>query len=122
MRIIFFLILVCFVNLEGFAQELILNEVCAKNTLSYTNTNSETPDWFEIKNVSQTTVNLSDYSIALKSMPNISWQLPQISLAKNQIYFFETDENAISVAQWETIIDLGKSSHILFLVKLSPTG
>lgn len=108
MRTIFFLILVCFVNLEGFAQELILNEVCAKNTLSYTNTNSETPDWFEIKNVSQTTVNLSDYSIALKSMPNISWQLPQISLAKNQIYFFETDENAISVAQWETIIDLGK--------------
>lgn len=108
MRTIFSLILVCFVYLEGFAQELILNEVCAKNTLSYTNTNSETPDWFEIKNVSQTTVNLSDYSIALKSMPNISWQLPQISLAKNQIYFFETDENAISVAQWETIVDLGK--------------
>lgn len=108
MRNVFFLVLVCFANLDGFAQDLILNEICAKNGKTYTNTKGDTPDWFEVKNISQSTINLSEYSIELKSMPNISWQLPEISLAKNRVYLFETDENTISVAQWETILDIEK--------------
>ena len=108
MRNLILLISLCFLCIKGFTQDLILNEIVAKNATSYVNANEKTPDWFEVKNISQSAINLSDYSIQLKSMPNVSWQLPEISLAKNGIYFFETEEgNVGSVAQWETILDMG---------------
>ena len=44
-----------------YAQDLILNEIVAKNALSYTNSSGKTPDWIELRNVSSKTIDLSEY-------------------------------------------------------------
>ena len=52
-----FAISVFFFN--AFSQSLILNEIVAKNGVSYTNSNGKSPDWIELRNISSQAVDLS---------------------------------------------------------------
>lgn len=104
----FLIFCLCFVNLYCFSQELILNEIVAKNALSYTASDEKSPDWIELKNVSNKSINLNEYSLIRKSKPDIVWNLPEKTLAKSEIYLLEArDDNFVS--QWASVVDYGDS-------------
>lgn len=108
MRKLFFLATLILFSYYSFSQQLILNEIVAKNANSYINNQGSSPDWIEIKNISNSAIQLSDYSLATKECLNTPWQFPDKKLAAGAVSLFEAKESK-TTAQWETVIDLGHS-------------
>ncbi len=108
MRKIIFLATLIISSYCSFSQQIILNEIVAKNANSYSNDQEKSPDWIEIKNTSNSAIQLSNFSLATKDCLNAPWQLPDIQLAAGAVTLFEA-KDAESIAQWETVIDLGHS-------------
>lgn len=107
MKRLFFFCIAVFSCVFSYSQELILNEICAKNIFCDTSADNASPDWIEIKNVSNTVVRLSDYSIATKDILQSPWTLPAQTLQAGEILLLEANAEQIVVKQWETVIDFG---------------
>lgn len=97
---------ICFINYFCFSQDLILNEIVAKNGISYITSDEKSPDWIELKNISNSTINLSEYSLVRKSNPDVVWNLPQQTLDKGELFVLEARDEAF-VAQWSSVVDYG---------------
>ena len=122
MKYILLIISFVFFHIQIFAQDLIISEIVADNTSGYTNANGKTPDWIEVKNVSNATINLSDYKLADKNGFVTPWQLPDITLAAGAYYLIEASAPNNIVAQWETIIDKGENwKYLIPLSEPDPT-
>lgn len=101
-----FVFCLCFINYFCFSQDLILNEIVAKNGISYITSDEKSPDWIELKNISNSTINLSEYSLVRKSNPDVVWNLPQQTLDKGELFVLEARDEAF-VAQWSSVVDYG---------------
>ncbi len=93
--------------LNAFSQSLILNEIVAKNGVSYTNSNGKSPDWIELRNISSQAVDMSEYSITTSKMRNAVVPLGSGKLAANGYMLFEAKKENSDVAQWSTVVDYG---------------
>ena len=96
-----------FGTIFAYAQELILNEIVAKNALSYTNSSGKTPDWIELRNVSSKTIDLSEYSLTTGKMRNVSVPLGTGKLSANGYYLVEASKGNSNVAQWSSVVNYG---------------
>lgn len=103
-----FFFVVCFFRLS--AQNIIISEISPSN-ISYIHDEEteESPDWIELKNISSHACNLSEYSIAIKNTIETPFQLPEITISPQEYVLLTYNEHAVSVAQWQTIIDKGDS-------------
>ena len=90
------------------SQSLILNEIVAKNATSYENVAGNTPDWIELKNVSSSAIDLSEYSIATASTFDTPIKLPAKQLQKNGYYIYEAVSVNNDVEGWVTVVDYGE--------------
>lgn len=72
--------------------ELVINEVLPKNDGNFVNENDLCEGYIEFKNVSDHTINLSDYSLSNDRYIPFKKQLPDIELASGEIYFLYADE------------------------------
>ena len=95
-------------GLVGSAQTLVINEVVAKNAESYINKEEKTPDWIELKNVSSSAIDLSEYSIATASTFDTPIKLPAKQLQKNGYYIYEAVSVNNDVEGWVTVVDYGE--------------
>lgn len=99
-------LLLCYCTI--FSQSLIISEVCPSNTFSYTDSEGNNPDWIELHNTSQTSINLSEYSIARTSNKHTPHPLPNHTLLANRYIVLGYKELQYpTVTQWHTHIDLG---------------
>lgn len=94
-------------SLASYSQTVIINEVVAKNSYAYENQFGESPDWIELKNTSDKTVNLSEYSIALQSSMQEAFALENIEIEANGVALIECVSPRKFVGSWHTIIDKG---------------
>ncbi len=84
MKRIFF-VFISFIILTNTAfSQLIINEVMPANGKSYLDDDGENSDWIELKNVSTSAVNLSDYFISDKNKASSFKQLPDRTLAPGE--------------------------------------
>ncbi|MBR6796860.1 MAG: CotH kinase family protein [Clostridia bacterium] len=70
---------------ESLKSDLIINEVITSNS-KYMPTEDEYCDLIEIKNISGSTVNLSDYCLSDKKNSLSKWTFPSVSLKPNEFY------------------------------------
>ena len=94
-------------GLVGSAQTLVINEVVAKNAESYINKEEKSPDWIELKNVSSSAIDLSEYSLATVKTLNSPIPLPAKTLQSNGYFLFDATSNNNNVMQWATVVDYG---------------
>ena len=68
---------------QSYAQ-IRINEVCASNSESLYDEDSDTPDWIELYNYSDKPVNLSSWKISDKPNLKLAWQFPDTVLKPNE--------------------------------------
>ncbi len=91
----------------AYAQELILNEIVAKNALSYTNSSGKTPDWIELRNVSSKTIDLSEYRLTTAKNPDVLVPLGTGKLSANGYFLIEASKGNTNVTQWSSVVNYG---------------
>ncbi|GAB5466812.1 MAG: hypothetical protein Kapaf2KO_22480 [Candidatus Kapaibacteriales bacterium] len=64
--------------------QLIINEVCTSNDISLTDSYGESPDWVELLNISDKSIELSEYRVSDKNSMEEAWQLPSITLSPRE--------------------------------------
>ena len=72
--------------------EIIINEVLPKNDGNFVNENDLCEGYIELKNVSDHTINLSDYSLSNDRYIPFKKQLPDVELASGEVYFLYADK------------------------------
>ena len=89
-------ILLFILSLYCSAQNLIINEVCPVNSGLITDNYNENSDWFELKNIGTSSIQLSDYSVSIKNGKTSPWKLPNKILIPGEIYLvFASNYNEV---------------------------
>jgi hypothetical protein len=86
--------------------QLKINEVMSSNTTTILDEDNDDPDWIELFNSSNETIQLEGYTISDSSN---EWQLPKMSIrAQKHLLIFASGKDRKEVPiQWNTIIDIG---------------
>ncbi len=97
------------------AQEIKINEVSSSNSFVIFDIDGETPDWFELINVSENAINLSEYYISTDLENTNQWQFPELILQPDSLLLVFASGNSRTnfVRYWETIIREGESCKYL---------
>ena len=82
------------------ASGLVINEVMSANR-EYLETLNSYYDWIELKNNSQSAVNLKDYYLSDKESDLKKWQLPDVQLAAGEVFvvFAEKDDAQLLISK-----------------------
>lgn len=94
-----------------FSQELVFNEVMSSNQRFITDSDDDSPDWFELYNNSNGTIDLSGYSVNDKRNQDSAWKFPTFNLEKGKyLLVFASGKNRKELPlYWSTIINEGDS-------------
>ncbi len=115
-----FLIFLVSINFFSFGQGLEINELMSTNRGTIYDEDGDTPDWLEIKNGTESAINLSSYYLSDNGENLLKWQFPEITLEPQQILrmFASDKDRRQQPLYWNTIINLGDSCK--FTVPESP--
>ena len=69
---------------------LIINEILASNQGNFKNENDEYSGYIEIKNISDETIDLTNYSLSDSEEVTFKWQFPSIKLGSGEVYLVYT--------------------------------
>ncbi|MCW8849003.1 MAG: lamin tail domain-containing protein, partial [Melioribacteraceae bacterium] len=104
------LFMVLLIN-NSIGQRILINEIMSSNSSFYYDEYGDTPDWIEIYNGSDETIDLSTYYLSDdKNIPN-KWAFPVIQLEPDSILLVNASGRDIrtNTLSWETVIDIGDS-------------
>jgi hypothetical protein len=99
------LIIFMFAFLFGNAQNgLYINEVCSSNDQSLFDEDGDSPDWIELFNSSNDTIDLSNYHLSDDADNPIKWQLPSVLLPPGAywVVFASGKDRTRTIEHWET--------------------
>lgn len=107
MKFIFLLIL----PIISFSQSLYLNEIVSSNSSSFFDEDGDSPDWIEIYNSSDDSINLLGYGISDNFNNPYKWVFPSYVIEPNTYsVILASDKNRINIVQsWDAILDIGDS-------------
>ena len=110
-RVLYFVIFLLSVFVHANAQGLKLNEIMSSNTFVVYDEDGDTPDWLEIVNFGNTSVNLSDYYLSEGKKNLFKWMLPDYHLQPNEIFLvYASGKDRLQMPlNWYTIIDINQS-------------
>ena len=91
------------------AQSLQINELMSSNSNTIYDEDGDSPDWIEIRNTGDNTVNLSEYYLSDNTDDKMKWQFPDMTLSPQQyLVIFASDKDRAQVpVYWKTLINLG---------------
>ncbi|MBN2090371.1 CotH kinase family protein [candidate division KSB1 bacterium] len=91
------------------AQELFINEIMPSNLNIITDEDGEYPDWIEIFNYSQRTINLSGYGISDNESRPFKWFFPEYEIKSGEflVIFASDKDRRTTITHWETIVNRG---------------
>jgi len=102
------------------AQELIISELMAKNDDIVADINGNYFDWIEIRNTSDSAINLSNYYFTEKRHAPPKWHLPDTLLAPDEfIIFWASDLNGFDGRDYHTNFKISADQDSLFLYSSS---
>lgn len=113
-RFLLFVSLFLFQSLQSTAQ-LKLNEMVSSNITRLADEDGDYPDWVELVNTFQDTINLGGYTFTDDLSDTVKWQFPSIDMAPGsfQVVFASGKDRSNPVSTWHTIIDKGDSFNYL---------
>ena len=109
-RVLFFIILF-YGSLNVKAQGLKINEIMSSNTYVVYDEDGDTPDWLELVNFGNTSVNLSDYYLSEGTKNLFKWMLPDYHLQPNETFLvYASGKDRLQMPlNWYTIIDINQN-------------
>ena len=113
---IFLLFIFTFSSLNGYSQ-LYINEFSSKGSLNDNDGNNH--DWVELINVSNDTINLSNYFLSDNTNNALKWQLPDAKLSpmKNLLILNSGEDRRKKASHWEAIIN--ENSEVKYLIGIN---
>lgn len=70
---------------QGYAQELKINEIQYVNRITLHDADNDSPDWIEIINTGERSINLKGYQLSDDSTSGIGWKLPDLELPPDSV-------------------------------------
>jgi len=93
-----------------------INEIVASNANGIQDADGNHPDWIELYNSSNSSIDLKDFSIADKEEDDAKWFFPQINLApKSFLLVFASGLDRKNVNELHTDFKISKSGEDIFL-------
>jgi len=88
---------------------IVINEVMSSNATTISDEDGDYPDWIEICNASDSTINLSGFGISDDEDNLFKWIFPNYMLGENQflVLFASGKDRKSCINHWETVIDWG---------------
>jgi len=103
-RIVILLILVA----SLYSQSVVINEIMSSNNSIITDRDGEYPDWLELYNSSDETINIHNYSLSDDEDSLAKWLFPDINIPpKDHLLIFASGKDYTTQIHWETVIDKG---------------
>ena len=108
-KYLFIAIAVIFISSFGLGQSIQLNEIVSSNGDNLYDEDGDTPDWIEIYNSSDESINLSGYGITDDVNDLLKWTFPSVELAPSEflVVFASNKDRKEQVVQWDAKIDWG---------------
>ena len=72
------------------SKKIVINEILAENKGNFKNENGEYSGYIEIKNISDESINIKNYSLSNNESVSFKWQLPNIKLSKGEVLLIYT--------------------------------
>ena len=91
-----------------FSQNLYLNEIVSSNSSSFFDEDGDSPDWIEIHNPSNNSINLLDFGLSDDYEDPYKWIFPSFTILPNEysiILASDKDRTEI-IESWDAILDL----------------
>ena len=110
MRATFKLIIIIFLltTVMVLPQTVVLNEVMPVNLSTLADEDAEFPDWLELYNSENVTINLSGYGLSDDLNDPFKWRLPALALAPADfLVIFASDKDRDQVYFWNSVINRG---------------
>ncbi len=91
------------------AQNIYINEVMSSNETILTDEDGDFPDWIELYNTADSSINLEGYGISDDMLNLKKWVFPKISLLPNKhlLLFASGKDRSGTINHWETVIREG---------------
>ena len=92
-----------------FSQNLYLNEIVSSNSSSFYDEDGDSPDWIEIHNPSNNSINLLEFGLSDDYEDPYKWTFPSFTILPNEysiILASDKDRTEI-IESWDAIIDMG---------------
>lgn len=108
-------------TLESFAAKtgvyaLVINEVCADNDESLTDSDGDNPDWIEIYNPTSKAVSLKGVGISDSKKKPFKWTLPDVTIeAKGYLIIYCSDKDTTENGELHTNFKLSGRSETVYL-------
>lgn len=99
-------------NYEG-EKKVVINEICAKNTVGMADEDGDRNDWIEVKNISSETIDLTDWSLGSSIKTPYEWQFPSMKIKPGEIVLVQCSGKDIS--------NLGQELHTGFTISVKQT-
>ncbi|MEC7745461.1 MAG: lamin tail domain-containing protein, partial [Candidatus Neomarinimicrobiota bacterium] len=98
-------------SINAYGQTVQLNEIVSSNASVLYDEDGDTPDWIELHNPSNQTVNLDGFGITDDPGDLSMWIFPSIVIEPDSfLVIFASDKNRTNlVAQWDAVINWGDS-------------
>ena len=96
-------------SLHSFAQELVINEVMASNSMTISDEDGDTSDWIELFNTGNDPIDLAGFQLADSNAVDNPWIFPEMQINAGEyllIYASDKDRREPPL-YWETVIDWG---------------
>nr|HPH16973.1 lamin tail domain-containing protein [Bacteroidales bacterium] len=108
------------IHITAFSQDLVLNEVMYSNKQTIRDSYGETPDWIEIYNTSDESIQLQHYALQDGSGKKKTWKFPHSTIEPHQyLLVFASGKNIQLAKEIHTDFKLGSMKEALYLLKHS---
>ncbi|MBR1376580.1 MAG: CotH kinase family protein [Bacilli bacterium] len=104
-------------SLENLSNDIIINEVLVRNGGQFTDDYSEYSGYIELKNTTDSKIELKDYSLSDSLTEPFKWQLPDISLKSGEIIMIYTSGRDIDSGILHTNFKLNSKNGNVILSK-----
>ena len=92
-----------------FGQNVYLNEIVSSNSSSFFDEDGDSPDWIEIYNPSNNSINLLNFGLSDDFEDPYKWTFPSYIIEPNTYsVILASDKNRINIIQsWDAVLDIG---------------
>ena len=106
--LLIFIVLAIFLVEPIKAQQTIINEIMSSNDTTIKDIDGDFPDWIELYNSGNQTVNLTNWALTDEPNDIAKWTFPNIEIQPNShLMVFASDKDRKDLITWETIINQG---------------
>lgn len=105
-----------FVNHKSFSQDLVINEIMSLNESTIMDKFGDYPDWIELYNNSNYSINLHNYCVSDDAEELDKWKFPEVTISANSyLLIFASGKNILDTTELHSNFKISSAGENLFL-------